>query len=126
MTLHNVVLFGLLWWLATNVMWAAFFMSAIAELGDRVKKTRSGLRRLTEILGFTYEVNGWDGGIYIDVWGRNYGAIPASRGDVEKFFKEHEERLNAVYKHLGISVVKKVTPPQPEKREIVVEKVVKK
>lgn len=126
MTLHNVVLFGLLLWFATNVMWAAFFISAIAELSDRVKKTRKGLRRMAEAVGFEYETNFWDGEIYIQIpWG-SQGKLPATRSDVEKFFKNHNDVEAALYKHLGIKVGPIVTPAVPEKREIVVEKVVKK
>lgn len=124
MTLHNVVLFGLLLWFATNVMWAAFFISAIAELSDRVKKTRKGLRHMAEAIGFEYESH-HNGDIFITLpW--DTSILPATRQEVETFFKDNNERLAAVYQHLGIKVAPKVTPAVPAKREIVVEKVVKK
>jgi len=126
MTLDSVVFWGMLLWLATNIMWAAFFIGFVADITDRLKKTRKGLRRLAEMLGFGLDVSWVDGEIYVDTWGHNANMQPAFRGDIEKFFKEHEDRLNAVYKYLGIEVKKKVTPAQPEKREIVVEKVAKK
>jgi len=54
-----------------------------------------------------------------DLWDQIYYNY-SSKSDVERFFHDHEERLNAVYKHLGIKAEKKVTPA---KEEVVVSRV---
>lgn len=91
---------------------------------DEIEKTRRGFSSLARVVGYEQFQNSISG--EISFWITDLGKLPATRGDVEEFFKDHNEHLAAVYQHLGIKVKPKVTPAVPEKHEIVVEKVVKK
>lgn len=125
MTLQEIIVIAAGVWVVTNIIWLAIFIDATNDLADKIKQTRYGLRSLCTALGFEYSRSWNTNEIHITYpWGHN-DKLPATRADVEKFFAEHEERLNAVYKHLGIQVVKKTTPMTPAKSEVVVSKVSK-
>lgn len=124
MDLYTIAAMGLGLIALTNFVWLLVFLAFNENISNKISKTRKGLVRLAKAVGFEYELS-YNDEIYITVpWDNSL--LPAKRGDVETFFKDHNERLAAVYQHLGIKVAPKVTPAVPEKREIVVEKVVKK
>lgn len=125
MDLQTVVIVMGAAWLATCIIFGFIITSVYAELHDQVKHTRYGLRSLATALGFEYSRSWHTNEVLINYpWSHN-DRLPASRADVEKFFAEHEERLNAVYKHLGIKVEKKTTPMVAAKSEVVVSKAAK-
>lgn len=125
MDLNTVAVIGFVLIALTNLIWLIVFITFGENIRNEISNTNRGLRRMAEAVGFEYEKRWHNDEIYI-VTPWDTGKLPATRHDVETFFKDHNERLTAVYQHFGIKVGHKVTPAVPEKREIVVEKVVKK
>lgn len=113
LTLFVVVVVTLLW-------------SFIRATRAQIKNTQHALRDLTTALGYEYRTDAHSKRIYVGVpWG-NTNNLPVRQGQINEAFKEHNETEAALYKFLGISYSRKVSPVIPSKVEVLFTKTGKK